>query len=34
MKKFNLFKKNKLWLASLGAATTGSLVLAACASQT
>ncbi|MDQ0514002.1 hypothetical protein J2Z62_000440 [Mycoplasmoides fastidiosum] len=34
MKKFNLFKKNKLWLASLGIATTGSLVLAACASQT
>ncbi|MDQ0513990.1 hypothetical protein J2Z62_000428 [Mycoplasmoides fastidiosum] len=34
MKKFNLFKKNKLWLASLGIATTSSLVLAACASQT
>ncbi|MDQ0513995.1 hypothetical protein J2Z62_000433 [Mycoplasmoides fastidiosum] len=33
MKKLNLFKKNKLWLASLGLATTGSLVLAACASQ-
>ncbi|MDQ0513976.1 uncharacterized coiled-coil DUF342 family protein [Mycoplasmoides fastidiosum] len=34
MKKFNLFKKNKLWLASLGIATTSSLVLAACANQT
>ncbi|MDQ0514005.1 hypothetical protein J2Z62_000443 [Mycoplasmoides fastidiosum] len=34
MKKLNLFKKNKLWLASLGLATTSSLVLAACASQT
>ncbi|MDQ0513983.1 hypothetical protein J2Z62_000421 [Mycoplasmoides fastidiosum] len=33
MKKFNLFKNNKLWLASLGIATTSSLVLAACASQ-
>ncbi|MDQ0513994.1 hypothetical protein J2Z62_000432 [Mycoplasmoides fastidiosum] len=33
MKKFILFKKNKLWLASLGLATTGSLVLAACANQ-
>ncbi|MDQ0513975.1 hypothetical protein J2Z62_000413 [Mycoplasmoides fastidiosum] len=33
MKKFNLLKKNKLWLASLGLATTGSLVLAACASN-
>ncbi|MDQ0514001.1 hypothetical protein J2Z62_000439 [Mycoplasmoides fastidiosum] len=33
MKKLNLFKKNKLWLASLGLTTTSSLVLAACASQ-
>ncbi|MDQ0514006.1 hypothetical protein J2Z62_000444 [Mycoplasmoides fastidiosum] len=33
MKKFNLFKKNRLWLASLGIATTSSLVLAACASN-
>ncbi|MDQ0513996.1 putative HNH restriction endonuclease [Mycoplasmoides fastidiosum] len=33
MKKLNLFKKNKLWLASLGLATTSSLILAACANQ-
>ncbi|MDQ0513989.1 tetratricopeptide (TPR) repeat protein [Mycoplasmoides fastidiosum] len=33
MKKFNLFKKNKLWLASLGIATTSSLILAACANH-
>ncbi|MDQ0513972.1 hypothetical protein J2Z62_000410 [Mycoplasmoides fastidiosum] len=30
MKKLNLFKKNKLWLAGLGIATMSSLVLGAC----
>ncbi|MDQ0513979.1 hypothetical protein J2Z62_000417 [Mycoplasmoides fastidiosum] len=33
MKKLKFLYKNKLWLASLGLATTGSLVLAACGSN-
>ncbi|MDQ0513980.1 hypothetical protein J2Z62_000418 [Mycoplasmoides fastidiosum] len=33
MKKLKFLHKNKLWLASLGLATTGSLVLAACGSN-
>ncbi|MDQ0513977.1 hypothetical protein J2Z62_000415 [Mycoplasmoides fastidiosum] len=34
MKKLKFLQKNKLWLTSLGLATTSSLVLAACASNT
>ncbi|MDQ0513853.1 uncharacterized membrane protein/ElaB/YqjD/DUF883 family membrane-anchored ribosome-binding protein [Mycoplasmoides fastidiosum] len=33
MKKLKFIQKNKLWLASLGVATTSSLVLAACGAQ-